>query len=137
MVTKHTGALPPYHISIIPFIAIHHREIMPTNTLLEIEENPFFSIEQPNITIIPTLQKLESKTPNKFMAILWNPGGHSITINKNTTIGYVKNWNILKIPKLTNKKISGKFPKYLGISYHLCLRSPHLHFTTASTQSPR
>ena len=51
-----------------------------TDTLLEMEENPFFTIEHPNVTIISALQKLGNRTPDKFMAILWNPGGDSISI---------------------------------------------------------
>ena len=35
---------------------------------------------------------------------------------------YIKNF------KLINRKISGKFLKYLEINYHLCLRNHHLHF---------
>ena len=54
------------------------------------EENPFFLIEQPNMNIIPVLQKHDNRTPDKFMAILWNPGGHSISIKRNMTIGYKK-----------------------------------------------
>ena len=53
------------------------------------EANPFSLIEQPNITILPAFQKLDSRTPDKFMAILWNLGGHSISIKKNMTIGYI------------------------------------------------
>ena len=44
---------------------------MHTNTLIEIEENPFFSNEQSNFTIIPALHKLDSRAPDKFMAIVW------------------------------------------------------------------
>ena len=42
------------------------------------------------------LQKLESRTPDKFMAILWNPGGHTITIERNMTIAYAKESNYIK-----------------------------------------
>ena len=69
-VTKYTVTLPIFHISIVPLKPINHIESIETNTLIEIEEKPFFSIETPNITIIPTLQKLDSRTPAKFMAIL-------------------------------------------------------------------
>ena len=61
-----------------------------TDTLLEMEENPFFTIEQPNVTIIPALQKFDKRTPDKFMAILWNLGGDSIIIKRNTTVDYIK-----------------------------------------------
>ena len=43
-----------------------------TNTLLEMEVNSFFLIEQPDVTIIPALQKLDSRTLDEIMAILWN-----------------------------------------------------------------
>ena len=59
------------------------------------EENPFFSIEQSNITNIPALQKLDNRAPEKFMAILWNPSSHSISIKKNTTI-LVEAWHSLE-----------------------------------------
>ena len=54
------------------------------------EENPFFAIKQPNITIIPALQKLDNRPPDKYMVILWNPGGDSISIKRITTIDYIK-----------------------------------------------
>ena len=62
------------------------------------EENPFFTIEQPNISIMPALLKLDNRTPNKFMAILWNLGGYSISIkrNRNTTINYMKESDYIK-----------------------------------------
>ena len=89
VVTQHTVTLPPYHISIVPLMAINYAANMHTNTLIEIDDNPFFSIEQPNITIIPALQKLDSQTPDKFMAILWIQGSNSVSI-KNMTIGCIK-----------------------------------------------
>ena len=67
-----------------------------TNTLLEIEENPFLSIEQPKITIIPTLQKSEDRIPGTFMGVLWNPGEHTVTSKRNTTISYVKESNYIE-----------------------------------------
>ena len=63
VVTKHTVTIPPYPISIMSLTPINHTKSIQTNTLTEIEGNPFFSIIQPNIPIIPTLQKLESRTP--------------------------------------------------------------------------
>ena len=50
----------------------------------------FFTIEQPNITIIPALQKLDNKTPDIFMAILWNPGSESTSIKREPTFSYMK-----------------------------------------------
>ena len=54
------------------------------------EESLFINIEHPNITIIPALQKLDNRIPNKFMVILWKPGGNSISIKRNMTPGYMK-----------------------------------------------
>ena len=82
--------LPPHYISIVPLTPIKYKGNKQTNTLLEMEENHFFFIEQPNITIIPALQKLYNRTPNQFLAALWNHGGHSISIKKNVTIGYIR-----------------------------------------------
>ena len=62
VVTKHTATLPPHHISIVPLSPINYTENIQTNTLLDMEENPFFLIEQSNITIIPGLQKLDNST---------------------------------------------------------------------------
>ena len=69
-----------------------------------IEDNLFFSTEQPNITIIPALQKLNSRTPDKFMAILWNPGGHSISIKKNMTIGYIRELEYIEKSQMDQKE---------------------------------
>ena len=71
------------------------------------EENPFFTIEHPNITKIPALQKLYNRTPDKFMAILWNPGVDSISIKRNTTNSYMKESDYVKNLKI-NKKILEK-----------------------------
>ena len=79
------------------------------------EENPFFAIKQPNISIIPALQKLDNRTSDKFMAILQNPGGNSISIKKNATISYmkesdyveksqIKQENIREIAEITHEK---------------------------------
>ena len=132
VVTTYTVTLPPHYISIVLLTPINYTRNMQTNTLLDIEANPFFLIEQPNVTVIPALQKLESRAPDKFMAILWNPGGQSTNIKKNITIGYIKELEYIKNPKLTKRKISGKFPKYLKKNYYLCLRNQHLHFITTS-----
>ena len=66
------------------------------DTLLEMEEVPFFTLEHPNITIIPALQKLGKRTPDKFMAILWNLGVDSLSIKRHTTIGYLKRSNFVE-----------------------------------------
>ena len=90
------------------------------------EENAFFSIEQSDITIIPVLQKLENRIPDRYMAILWDGSGHFISIKKNITIGYMKESDYIeKPPKLNNREILGKFLKYLKINDHLCLGNQH------------
>ena len=90
IITKSTVTLPQHHISIVLLTSINYSNKIHTDTLLEMEDNPFFTIEQTNVTIIPALQKLENRTPDKFMAILWNPGVGSKRIKRNTTISYKK-----------------------------------------------
>ena len=41
VVTTHTVTLPPHHISIVPLTPINHTENIQTNTLPEMEANPF------------------------------------------------------------------------------------------------
>ena len=82
LVTNHKATVLPYYISIIPLKPVNHTlgtNLWP-NTLLEIEENPFLSIEQLNITIIPVLQKIGLRIPHLFMAVLRNPGSHNISL---------------------------------------------------------
>ena len=90
VITKSTLTLLPHHISIVLFTPVNYPGKIHTDTLLEMEENPFFAIEQPNITIVPALQKLDNRTPDKFMAITWNQGGDSISIKRKTNIRYMK-----------------------------------------------
>ena len=99
VITKSTVTLPPHHISIIPLTPTDYPHKIHTDTLLEMEENPFFTIEQPDITIILALQKLDNKTHDKFMTIIWNPGGDSISVKRNTTISYMKESDYIKISK--------------------------------------
>ena len=72
------------------------------------EENPFFAIKQPNVTIIPALQKLNNRTSDKFMAILWNSGGDSISIKRNTSIGYMKESDFVQKSQKMNRKMLQK-----------------------------
>ena len=77
LMTNHTVTKPLYHISIIPLKSINHvlnNNIKPSN-LIEIENNPFLSIKQLDLIIIPMLQKLGLRIPDVYMAVLWNPGG--------------------------------------------------------------
>ena len=92
----------PYDNSTIT--PINYSNKMHTHTLLQMEEIPFFAIEQPNVTTIPALQKHDNRTPDKFMAILWNLGGDSISIKRNTNIGSMKESDYVENLKI-NKKI--------------------------------
>ena len=91
--TNHSATIPLYHVSIIPLQPVNYTSgiNLQPNTLLEIEENPFLSIKQLSITITPVLQRLGLRIPDNFMAILWNPDGHTITLNRKTIISYAKN----------------------------------------------
>ena len=103
----------PYNIPIIPFKLVTNTFGMnlQLNTLLEIEENPFLSIEQPNITIIPVLQRIGLRITDRFMAFLCIPGGHNISLKTNTTISYMKELDYRDKSKLTNRTIIGKMTK--------------------------
>ena len=54
------------------------------------EVNLFLTIEQPELKLIPMLQKLGFQTPDVYMAVLWSPGGQTIILKWNTTISYGK-----------------------------------------------
>ena len=73
-------------------------------------EKPFFTIEQPYVKIIPALKKLDNEPLNKFMAILWNPGGDSISIKRNTPISYMKESDYVEKSQ-NEQKILGKLLK--------------------------
>ena len=80
--TNYTVTVPPSHISIVPLKSINHAlnsNIKP-NTLVEIEGNPFLSIEQPDLIKIPSLQKLGLRIPDVYMAVLLTPGGQVIML---------------------------------------------------------
>ena len=94
------------NISIAPLTTLNYPNKIHADTLLEMDENPFFTIEHPNITITPALQKLDHRMPDKFMAILWNPGGYYISIKRNTTAGYLTESDYAR------KSINLKIKKY-------------------------
>ena len=54
------------------------------------KQNPFLDIDQPDLVIIPMLQKLGPQILNVYMAVLWKPGGQTIISKRNTTIGYLR-----------------------------------------------
>ena len=87
VITKGMVTLTPSPISIAPLTSINYPNKIHTDKLLE---NPFFAIEQTRETIIPALQKLDNRTPDKFIAVSWYPGGNSMSIKWTTTISYIK-----------------------------------------------
>ena len=54
-----TVTIPPHHVSIVSLKAINQviDAKFTSEALLEIEENPFLTIEQPKLVLVPTLQK--------------------------------------------------------------------------------
>ena len=79
-------------MSLVPLKAINQaiNTKCPTDTLPQIEENPFLAIEQHVLVLMPILQRLGSQVPDTYMSALWNPGGHNLILKWNMTIGYVK-----------------------------------------------
>ena len=78
-------------MSIDPLKGIYHaisNNIKP-NTLIEIEQNPFSSDRTTAISINNNATKLGPRILNVYMAVLWNPGGQTVILKRNTTIGYV------------------------------------------------
>ena len=75
LLTTNTVTIPPHHISLVPLKATNQtmNTKFPSEASLEIEENPFLTIEQPELLLIPTLEKLGSQVPDAYMAVLWNP----------------------------------------------------------------
>ena len=84
LITTNTVTIPPHHVSVVPLKAINQEmnTKFPSEALLEIEENPFPTIEQPELVLIPILQKLGSQVPDAYMAVLWIPGGQTLNIKK-------------------------------------------------------
>ena len=71
-----------HHISIAPLKAFNHAisNSIKSNTLIEIEENPFLAIEQPDLVLIPMLQKLGPRIPDIYMAVQQNQGVQTVTL---------------------------------------------------------
>ena len=72
LITTTTVTIPPLHISLVPLKAINQviNTEFPSEALLEIEENPFLTIEQPKLVFMPTLQRLGSQVPDTYIAVL-------------------------------------------------------------------
>ena len=80
LITNNAVTIPPYHTSTAPLKAINHvtnNNIKP-NTLMEIEENPFLAIEEPDLILLQMLYKLEPRIPKVCMAVQWYPGGQTV-----------------------------------------------------------
>ena len=75
LITTTTVTIPPNHISLAPVkanIQVINTKF-PSEALLEIEENPFLTIEGPGLFLMPPLLRLGSQVPDTYMAVLWNP----------------------------------------------------------------
>ena len=72
LITTNTVTIPPYDISLLPLKALNQAINTKTKAeaLLEIEENSFLTIEQLELLLIPTVQKLGSREPDAYMAVL-------------------------------------------------------------------
>ena len=92
LITNNTVTVPPYHISIALLRAINHviNNTIKSNSFIEKEENPFLFREQPDLILMPVLQKLGPQRPNVCMALLWNPDCETVILKRNTVIGCVR-----------------------------------------------
>ena len=65
IITITTVAIPPHQISIVPLKATNQaiNAKFTSETLLEIEGNPFLTKEQPALVLVHTLQRLASPSP--------------------------------------------------------------------------
>ena len=72
-----TVMIPPHHVSIVSLKAISWaiNSKFTSETLLEIGENPFLTTEQPELVLVPTLQRLGYQVSGTSMAVLRNPRG--------------------------------------------------------------
>ena len=75
LITNNAVTILPYDTSTAPLKAIKQaiNNNFTPNGLIEIEVNPFLTIEQPELILIPMLQKLGSQTLDVYMAVLGNP----------------------------------------------------------------
>ena len=56
LITTNTVTIPSHHICIVPLKTINQtvNKKFPSKALLEIEANPFLTIEKPELILIPT-----------------------------------------------------------------------------------
>ena len=136
VITKSRVTLPPHHISIVPLMPVNHPGKIHTDTLLEMEENPFFTFEQ-HMIIIPASQKLDHRIPDKFMAMLWKPSGDSISIKRNTTISYMKESDYIEKSQSAQQKNVRDIAEISKDKLPPCQRSQHLHLITTFIQNQK
>ena len=89
VVANNTVTIPIYLVSIEPLKPVDHMVLWP-NTLIEIDEYPFLPVEHSSVVILPLLHRVGDRLWDKFTIALCNQGGHIITLEENTTIGYVR-----------------------------------------------
>ena len=82
LITTTTVTIHPHHISLVLLKAINQaaNTKFPSEALLEIKENPFLTIQQTDLVLMPTLQGLGSKISDTYMAVLWNPSGQKLIL---------------------------------------------------------
>ena len=102
--------IPPHHISLVPLKAIIQaiNTKFPSEALLEIEENPFLTIEQPELVLMPIIPRLGSQVLDTYVVVLWNPSGQNLILKWNMNIGYVKESDCHKKDPPRTTKNSGK-----------------------------
>ena len=87
LITTTTVTIPSHHISLVPLKAIKQaiNTKFSSEALLEIE-----TVEQSELVLMPTLERLGSEVPGTYMAVLWNPSGQNLILKWNMTICYVR-----------------------------------------------
>ena len=92
LITTIAVTIPPHHISIVQLKAINQaiNTKFTSETLLEIEENPFLTIVHSELVLVVTLQRLGFQVPDTSMVVLWNSRGQNLIQKQNMTISYFK-----------------------------------------------
>ena len=73
----------PHHISLVQPKATNQAiNTFPSEALLEIEEKSL-TIEQTELVLTTTLQRLGSQVPDTYMVVLWNPRGQNLILKWN------------------------------------------------------
>ena len=102
LIATATVTIPPHHLSLVSLKAINQviNTKFTSKALLEIEENPFLTIEQPELVLMSTLHRLGSQ-------VLWNPDGQNLILKQNMTISYVKKSDCKEKDPKNNLKMQG------------------------------